>query len=201
MDTEKLGQSQFLNVFFKPAGMSMESRLRRWLMPPEKTLEGAGLKPGQVILEVGCGTGFFTLPAAKIIGESGRLIAMDPLSNFVDGVREKVRNANLKNVEVLRRDALNTKLESASIDTVLLFGVLPYPTLPLGQLLPEMHRVLKENGTLAIWLFPISFGVPSAILGSGLFTNLGKKNGVYQYKRVDCETNLKPGPGKGFRGF
>lgn len=185
MDTEKLGQSQFLNIFFKPAGMSMESRLRRWLMPPERTLHGADLKPGQSVLEVGCGTGFFTIPAAKMIGESGQLIAMDPLSDFVDRVKEKVRDADLKNVEVLRRDALNTELESASIDTVLLFGVLPYPTLPLNKLLPEMHRVLKENGTLAIWLFPVSFGVPNAILGSGLFTDLGKKNGVYRYKRVD----------------
>lgn len=184
MDTEKLGQSRFLNVFFKPAGASMESRLRRWLMPPEKTLQGADIKPGQTVLEVGCGTGFFTLPASEIIGESGHLIAMDPLSDFVDRVKKKVWDAGLKNVEVVRRDALNTGLEAASIDVVLLFGVLPYPTLPLDRLLPEMHRVLKEKGTVAVWMFPISFGVPSAILRSGLFTELGKKNGVYTYKRV-----------------
>lgn len=185
MDTEKLGQSRFLNVFFKPAGASMESRLRRWLMPPEKTLHGAEIKPGQTVLEVGCGTGFFTLPAAEIIGESGHLIAMDPLSDFVDRVGRKVRDAGLKNVEVVRRDALNTGLEAVSIDMVLLFGVLPYPTLPLDRLLPEIHRILKKKGTMAVWMFPISFGVPSAILRSGLFTDLGKKNGVYRYTRSE----------------
>ena len=36
----------------------MESRLRHWLMPPKKTLWGAGLGLGQTVLEVGCGTGF-----------------------------------------------------------------------------------------------------------------------------------------------
>ncbi|MCK4939876.1 MAG: class I SAM-dependent methyltransferase [Rhodospirillaceae bacterium] len=185
MDTEKLGQSRFLNIFFRPAGVSMESQLRRWLMPPRKTLQGADVKPGQTVLEVGCGTGFFTLPAAEMIGESGRLIAMDPLSDFVDRVKKKVRDAGLKNVEVVRRDALNTGLETASIDMVLLFGVLPYPTLPLDRLLPEVHRILKEKGTLAVWLFPISFGVPNAILRSGLFSDLGKKNGVYKYGRSE----------------
>lgn len=185
MDTEQLGQSRFLNILFKPAGWSMESRLRHWLMPPKKTLLGAGVSPGQVVLEVGCGTGFFTLPAAEVIGESGQLIAMDPLSDYVDRVRTKVRDAGLNNVEVLRRDALNTNLDDASVDIVLFFGVLPYPTLPLDKLLPEMRRVLKVEGTLAVWMFPMSFGIPEAISRSGLFTKLGKQHGVYTFKR--CE--------------
>lgn len=185
MDTEQLGQSRFMNFLFKPAGMSMESRMRRWLMPPKKTLQGADVKSGQTVLEVGCGTGFFTLPVAEMIGESGRLIAMDPLSIFVDRVARKVRDAGLNNVEVLRRDALSTELEAASVDLVLLFGVLPFPTLPLDQLLPEMHRVLKAGGTLAVWMFPVSFGVPESILQSGLFTDLGKKNGVYTFRRSE----------------
>jgi demethylmenaquinone methyltransferase/2-methoxy-6-polyprenyl-1,4-benzoquinol methylase len=185
MDSEKLGKSRFLNFLFKPAGAAMESRLRGWLFDPRKTLRGADVRSGQTILEVGCGTGFFTLPAAEMIGESGRLIAMDPLSHFVGRVREKVRDADLKNVEVIKRDALNTRLEAASIDLALLFGVVPFPALPLGQLLPEMHRILKADGTLAVWLFPTSAGVPSAILRSGLFTELGKKHGVYTYKRSE----------------
>ena len=181
MDTEKLGRSRFLNFLAKPGGAAMESRWRRWLIDPKKTLGGADLKFGQRVLEVGCGTGFFTLPAAEKIGQSGHLIAMDPLSDFVDRVARKVRDAGLNNVEVIRRDALNTGLEAASMDLALLFGVVPFPTLPLDRLLPEMHRVLKAQGTLAVWLFPTSAGVPRAILRSGLFTKLGKKSGVYTY--------------------
>ena len=183
MDAEQLGKSRFLNLLFKPGGAAMESRLRRWLFDPRKTLRGADLKPKQTVLEVGCGTGFFTLLAAEMIGDDGHLIAMDPLSNFVDRVSEKVKDAGLKNVEVVRRDALNTRLASASVDVVLLFGVVPFPTLPLSRLLPEMHRVLREEGTLVVWLFPVSFGVPTSILKSGLFTDLGKKHGVYRYRR------------------
>lgn len=185
MDTEKLGQSRFLNLLFKLTGMAMESRLRHWLFDPRKTLRGANLGPGQTVLEVGCGTGFFTVLAAEMIGETGHLIAMDPLSDFIDRVKEKVRDAGLENVEVVRRDALRTGLEAASVDVVLLYGVVPFPTLPLDRLLAEMHRVLKAEGTMAVWLFPTTAGVPTAILRSGLFTNLGKKNGVYRYRRTE----------------
>jgi len=184
MDAEQLGKSRFLNLLFKPSGMVMESRLRRRLFDPRKTLRGADLKPRQVVLEVGCGTGFFTLLAAEMIGDDGHLIAMDPLSGFVKRVSEKVKDAGLMNVEVIRRDALNTRLASASVDVVLLFGVVPYPTIPLSRLLPEMHRVLRQEGTLAVWLYPVSFGVPTSILKSGLFTDIGKKDGVYRYRRA-----------------
>ena len=183
MDTEKLGQSRFLNLLFKLSGMAMESRLRHWLFDPRKTLRGADLGPGQTVLEVGCGTGFFTVPAAEMIGETGHLIAMDPLSDFIDRVKEKVRDAGLGNVEVVRRDTLRTGVEAASVDVVLLFGVVPFPSLPLDRLLPEMHRVLKADGTMAVWLFPTEAGVPQAILRSGLFTYVSKRNGVHNFKR------------------
>ena len=161
----------------------MGSRARRWLFNPVKTLHGADIQPGQTVLEVGCGTGFFTIPAAEMIGDEGCLIAMDALSDFIKQVSKKVQSADLKNVRVVKRDALNTGLDAASIDTVLLFGVLPWPALPLSRLLPEMHRILKPEGRLAVWLFPVSGWVPKSILRSGLFTYISKQNGVYNYRR------------------
>ena len=89
MNTEDLGNSKILNLLFKPAGMLMVSRARRWLMNPLKILHGAGIQPGQTVLEVGCGTGFFTIPAAQLIGDDGCLVAMDAFSDFVKQVSKK----------------------------------------------------------------------------------------------------------------
>jgi demethylmenaquinone methyltransferase/2-methoxy-6-polyprenyl-1,4-benzoquinol methylase len=182
MDAEALGNSKILNLLFKPSGMLMGSRFRKWILNPMKTLQGADIQPGQTILEVGCGTGFFTIPAAEMIGEKGSLIAMDVSSGFIEVTSKKVKNANLKNVQVIKRDALNTGLGDESIDKVLLFGVLPFPLLPLNKLLPEMHRILKPEGTMAIWLYPplVHFWVPKSILRTGLFTGAGKRNGQWQ---------------------
>ena len=183
MNTEDLGNSKILNLLFKPAGMMMESRLRQWLMNPAKTLRGAGIEPGQTVLEVGCGTGFFTISAAELIGDQGCLVAMDALSDYTNRVSKKVQSAGLKNVRVVKRDALDTGLDAASIDKVLLFGVIPFPFFPLNRLLPEMHRVIKPEGSLAVWLFPVSGWVPKWILQSGVFTFVSRRNGVYNYRR------------------
>jgi ubiquinone/menaquinone biosynthesis C-methylase UbiE len=186
MKTEDLGNSKLLNLIFKPAGILMGSRLRKWLMDPVKTLQIADVQPSQIILEVGCGTGFFTIPAAKMIGDQGILIAMDASSGFLKVVTKKVKNANLNNVSIVQRDALNTGLETASIDKVLLFGVIPFPLLPLDKLLPEMHRVLKPDATMAVWLFPpmVHSRVPKAILQSNLFDHINSQKSVYNYKKI-----------------
>ena len=183
MNTEDLGNSKILNLLFKPAGKIMGSRVRHWLMNPEKTLRGACIQAGQTVLEVGCGTGFFTIPDARMIGDDGCLVAMDPLSDFIKAVSIKVESAGLKNVRVVKRDALDTGLDDASMDITILFGVLPWPALPLNRLLPEMHRVLKPDGAVAVWLFPAFGWVPGAILRSGYFTFINKQNGVYSYRR------------------
>jgi len=162
----------------------MGSKVRQWLSDPVKTLRCADIKPGQTVLEVGCGTGFFTISAAQLIGDQGCLVAMDVSSGFIEQVSKKVQLADLKNVRIVKRDALDTGLDTVSIDKILLFGVIPFPLLPLNRLLPEMHRVLKPEGTLAVWLFPpvVHFWVPKSILRSELFTYMNKRNGVYNYK-------------------
>jgi len=183
MKMEDLGNSKILNLLSRPAGLIMGSRARQWLLDPLKTLRGADIQPGQTVLEVGCGTGFFTVKAAQLVGDQGCLVALDVLSEFIEQVSEKVQAANLKNVRIVKRNALDTGLDAKSIDKALLFGVIPYPSLPLNRLLPEMHRILKPEGSLAVWLFPFPVWVTKAILRSGLFTFTNKRNGVYNYRR------------------
>jgi ubiquinone/menaquinone biosynthesis C-methylase UbiE len=182
MKTETIAKSTIGMLFVRALGAAMESRFRYRFFAPMNILRGADILPGQTVLEVGCGTGYFTLPAARLIGEQGYLVAMDVVPESVELVSQKVQMANLRNVRVVKGDALDTGLDAESFDTVLLFGVIPAPMLPLTRLLPEMHRVLKVEGGLAVWP-PIPGWLPRSILQSGLFAFTGKRNGVHNFRR------------------
>jgi ubiquinone/menaquinone biosynthesis C-methylase UbiE len=161
----------------------MESRFRYRFFPPMKILKGADIAPSNVVLEIGCGTGFFTIPAAQLIGEQGSLTSIDVIQESVDFVFKKLQEANLKNVRVLKGNAMDTGLNSDSFDEILLFGIIPAPMLPLNRLLPELHRILKTDGSLAVWP-PIPGWLPQAIIKSGLFILSSKRNGVSNFKRI-----------------
>ncbi len=180
MNTEESSHSKIGRVFIRTMGSVMESRFRYKFYGPMKILQGAEIQPGQNVLEVGCGSGFFTITAAQMIGEHGYLIAMDPLPISVETVSRKVQTANLKNVHVIKGDALDTRLENESLDTIFIFGVIPAPMLPMDKLLAEMHRILKPGGMMAIW--PPSW-ILKSITRTGLFTNYNKHNNVSNYKR------------------
>ena len=183
MSTERFARSPVGKLFIKGLGAAMESRFRYRFFEPTNILMGVDNLPQHAVLEVGCGTGFFTVPAARLIGEQGCLVAIDVLPESVELVSKKVEAAKLKNVRVVKADALGTGLDSESFDVVLLFGVIPAPMLPLSRLLPEMHRVLKSGGTLAVWP-PVPGWLPKSILQSGLFKYSSRRNKVYSFTRL-----------------
>lgn len=161
----------------------LESPIRRRFNDPVKTVKAAGIRSGQEVLEVGCGTGFFTIPAAKLVGDEGCIHAIDLYPPAIEFVKEKVQDAHISNVRLTNTDAMDSGLPSSSFDLVLLFGVIPAPVLPLDRLLPEMHRLLKPEGALAVWTaFP--WWSSTSVTRSRLFTYTRKENGVYNFQKV-----------------
>ena len=77
---------------------------------PYKALDAAGLEPGQKVLEVGCGPGFFTIPAARIVGEKGSVYALDVSPLAVERVQQKIEKEGATNVETILADAAQTGL-------------------------------------------------------------------------------------------
>ena len=182
MDFESFARSTIGKLFVRLMAKVMESRFRYRFFNPINILQGVDNLHEQTVLEIGCGTGFFTIPAAQLIGDQGFLLAMDILSDSVELVSKKVQTAKLQNVRVVKGNALNTNLDTESFHTVILFGVIPAPMLPLTLLLNEMHRVLKPEGILAVWP-PVPGWLPKSILKSELFTFASKRNSVYNFKR------------------
>jgi ubiquinone/menaquinone biosynthesis C-methylase UbiE len=153
-----------------------DNSLRRVLDNPFKTLKAAGLKPGDQVLEIGCGPGFFTIPAGQLVGDAGCVHAIDINPQAIEVTGKKVKEAGLMNVQMRIADAAETGLPDASIDAVLLFSVLPH--LSPDTVLPELARVLKEDGIVAVR------GIKAmSVTDGGLFAFIGRERGVYLFRK------------------
>jgi ubiquinone/menaquinone biosynthesis C-methylase UbiE len=180
---KSFSDSRMTHLLFKLIAPVMESPLRYRFFNPVKCLKAGGIQTGQAVLEVGCGTGFFTIPAAGLVGIEGCVYAVDPHSLAIEQVAKKIQSAGLTNVSLIKCDATRCGLASGLIDLVLLYGVIPSPTLPLELLLPEMHRLLKSKGRLAVWT-ALPWWSPAVLTKNRLFAYIGKEKGVHTFRRT-----------------
>ncbi len=72
---------------------------------PEAILTMIGLQAGMTFVDVGCGTGFFALPAARIIGKSGRVYGIDLYPELIENLREIAAIEGLDNMELMTGNA------------------------------------------------------------------------------------------------
>jgi ubiquinone/menaquinone biosynthesis C-methylase UbiE len=115
---------------------------------PYKILNKAGLKSGQKVVEVGCGPGFFTIPAANIVGDDGVVYALDTNPLAIERANNKINKAGIDNVKPMPANASDTKLPDKSIDLAFLFG-LPYVQGGLENVLAELYRIIKPDGIIS----------------------------------------------------
>ncbi len=107
------------------------------------------LQEGQTFLDFGCGTGDFTIPAAKKVSDNGKVYALDYFPHQLEIVERRTEKVGLKNVETILSNN-DTNLPDESIDVVWLCDVL-HEIKERRAVLEELHRVLKRDGSLAIY--------------------------------------------------
>ena len=171
---------------FRCMAIIHDNPLRRIFDNPIKTLKAAGIQPGQQVLEVGCGPGYFTIAVAKLVGDNGCIHAIDLHPLAIKTVEEKLQKTGVTNVKVRIADAAKTGLPSESIDLAFLFGVVH--SLPLALVLPELHRVLKLGGALAVQTF--SRRSLEQVTKGGLFTFVAKEGRVFKFHKEASNSRL-----------
>src|SRR5918997_5463767 len=150
-----------LRIFCRAAPEPMPWRLApmlttRWRSrlfgTPERLLDRAGVAPGMQALEVGPGPGMFTVPLAQRVassGEDGRVTCLEIQPQMIEMLRERLRAAEVRNVEVIQGDGQRIPLPDATFDLIFLVDV-------VGEIpdkfafFAECARVLKPGGTLAV---------------------------------------------------
>jgi len=127
----------------------LHSRWRRRYRAPGRTLALLDIQPGMWVLELGPGSGLFTLEAARLVGGTGRLVCVDLQMAMLRPLKQDINEAGLDNVLLQAATAERLALSDASFDLVFAIAVLPM--IPQQyQALRELRRVLKPGGMLAV---------------------------------------------------
>jgi ubiquinone/menaquinone biosynthesis C-methylase UbiE len=117
----------------------------------ERALELLDVKPGECILEVGCGTGQALPPLATSVGGNGLVIGLDLSPGMLQQCRNKLEQRRGAGISLLRGTALDLPLEADSCDVVFMSFTLELFDLEAQhKVLKEARRVLKKNGRLGL---------------------------------------------------
>ncbi len=126
----------------------------------QRLLELVALQPGERVLDVACGTGNLSLPAAQGVGPTGRVVGVDLTPGMLEEAKSKARGLGLSNIDLRVGDAERLDLEDASFDVVLCgLGIMFVPDPQAAA--TEWLRVLRPGGRVAFSTWRYGFGTPA----------------------------------------
>jgi len=124
---------------------TLNNRFRRFLEPPEQLISKLGLKATDVVVDFGCGPGFYTIPIAR---NAARTIAVDVSSRMLE-ITVSNAEKNHVTVEALVSDGTAIKLDNGIVDLIFLSHVF-HEVANRPKVLSEFLRIMKRSGRLAI---------------------------------------------------
>jgi ubiquinone/menaquinone biosynthesis C-methylase UbiE len=116
-------------------------------LQPEKLLRDLGLGEGMTIADIGCGPGFFTIPAAQIVGPTGMALAADIQGEMLSAVRSRALEHGLTNVRIVKTNDREIPIPPGTCDFVLLAFML-HEIEHRASFLHRAARALKPSGKL-----------------------------------------------------
>lgn len=142
--------TRVLDINVCPAWFSgvINNPLRRWLHRPEVIL-GRPIAPGFTVVELGCGSGPFTLALARMVGPSGRVIAADVQPAMLAKVQRRVEHAGVQDrvgLHLCRREHVGL---ATDVDFVLAFWKV-HEVPNAAALFAEMREALNPDGKLLL---------------------------------------------------
>jgi SAM-dependent methyltransferase len=135
---------------FNPANVErLLGEERRRLLEPQEVLSAARISLAQTVVDLGCGPGYFSLPAARIVGEGGRVYAVDVQPEMVDLCRARAAEAGLHQLETVQSTEGEVPLAGGIADRVFVAFVL-HEADDQQAFLCEAARLLKPGGEIAV---------------------------------------------------
>jgi ubiquinone/menaquinone biosynthesis C-methylase UbiE len=185
---------------------------RRW-QNPEEILSAIGVTPGSVFIDIGCGTGFFTVPAGGLLGNSGKVYALDKSRDAVALLRKRAAVEGLRNI-VAEVGMAEDRVFCEACANIVFFGIVLHDFDDPDKVLLNAGKMLKPAGRLIDldWKKePMELGPPlhvrfseeqaiGRIRGAGFQIDSVEDSGLYHYlvvatyRQVGSSKALSPGP-------
>lgn len=112
---------------------------------PSKLVEALKLQPGQVIADIGAGSGILSVMMAKQVGDTGKVLAVDVQQEMLDLLEKKLAAQGVKNVEGRLGTEKTPQLEPASVDLAIMVDVYHEFAFPYEMML-EISKAMKPGG-------------------------------------------------------
>ena len=127
---------------------TLDNPIRRLIHNPEEIL-GGYIESGQTVLDLGCGSGTFTIALAKMVGETGKVIAVDVQDEMLQIVRKKATKARLESRIITHKSEPDRIGISDKVDFALAFYMV-HEVPNAKAFLKEIASLLKPEGKLLI---------------------------------------------------
>jgi len=140
----------------------LEDPARDAYQKPEQVVAALSLKPGEVIADIGAGSGYFALRLAGAAGETGRVFAVDVSPDMILHLNRRLRDAGIANVRTILAAADDPLLPDASVDVFFICDTWHHID-ERPHYLTLLKRMLRPGGKIAIVDFhkrPLPFGPP-----------------------------------------
>jgi SAM-dependent methyltransferase len=116
---------------------------------PEKVLDSLHIAEGSTVADIGAGTGYFSLRLAKRVGPQGRVLATEIQPQMLAFLKDNMRVAGVKNIDLVLCTPTDTKLPEDALDLALMVDVyheLAYPE----ETIKQIRKALKSDGRLVL---------------------------------------------------
>jgi ubiquinone/menaquinone biosynthesis C-methylase UbiE len=163
----------------------LDAEDRKLWQNPEEILDAIDLDPDYVAADLGCGSGFFTIPLSRRVK---KVYGIDVQKEMLEFLEQKIKNQGIENITPLLSKENEIPLENETLDLLITANTL-HEFSDKEKIIQEMHRVLRQEGRAAIVDFKkkeTGFGPPVAIrLSKDQAKHLFEKNGFTVVKSKD----------------
>jgi ubiquinone/menaquinone biosynthesis C-methylase UbiE len=132
-------------------GYLLASPLRRLLQDPEEIVRPY-VKEGMSVLDIGCGMGFYSLPLAELVGETGKVVCLDLQEKMIKGLIRRALRAGLSDridARICLQDSLGVSDIAGKIDFALAFALV-HEVPDKERLFTEIYNTMKQNAELLV---------------------------------------------------